>query len=136
MKSLRLCCAFVAIPALLTVLSPAAYAEDDGGTTTFSVNNSGRDMVDVSGVYSQRQEGKSDLPAPGSSRVELGRSAPPPSADLGCVGQLSAGGWSGADLCPYRFADDEPAEEIPTIDLLYHALAQTQVKGAGLKVEP
>ncbi|WP_165867120.1 hypothetical protein [Schaalia canis] len=39
-------------------------------------------------------------------------------------------------MCPYRFADDEPAEEIPTVDLLYHALAHTQVSSAGLKVEP
>lgn len=39
-------------------------------------------------------------------------------------------------MCPYRFEDAEAPEQVPTIDLLYHALTQTQVKGARLKVEP
>lgn len=121
---------------VMTGIGAFAATSDPGDSTTFSVENVGDDKARIAGKRRETMPAQQDLPAPGSSQAFLGRSAPPPSADLGCVGQLSAGGWSGSDLCPYRFADDEPAEEIPTIDLLYHALAHTQVSSAGLVVEP
>lgn len=131
--------ALVAVLVLLEVMTGVgalAATSDPGDSTTFSVENVGDDKARIAGKRRETMPAQQGLPAPGESRVELGRSAPPPSADMGCRGQLNAGRWSGSDLCPYHFADAQPPEEIPTVDLLYHALAHTQVQGAGLKVEP
>ncbi len=135
MKSLQRAWSAVVVTILLVLPAPGAVAEDNKGETTFSARNSGQNMVGVQGELVVPGTGTS-APSPGSSQAFLGRSAPPPSADLGCVGQLSAAGWSGSDLCPYRFADAQAPEEVPTVDLLYHALAHTQVSSAGLVVEP
>ena len=74
--------------------------------------------------------------SPPEKQASLGHRPPPKNVSVGCIGQIQGGLWSGNDLCPINFPDETPPEEIPPIDLLYHALSQAKVEGAGLRVQP
>lgn len=107
-------------------------------TTSSSGPTGGIVDAELEGVL--HTDGNSRTPAfsltPGETKASLGHRPPPKNVNLGCTGQIQGGLWSGNDLCPIDFPDETPPEEIPPIDLLYHALAQAKVEGAGLRVQP
>lgn len=103
-------------------------ATTDGNTGTVAVGIERGESRD--GAYSAP-----DL-APGEVQAELGRRALPKNVNVGCTGQIHGGIWGGGDICPINFPDESPPEEIPPIDLLYHALSQARIEGAGLQVQP
>lgn len=141
---LNLCVHF--LTPLLFVAAPLLFPLDEGLpsddsdlsilSTAKSTNTGG--VVDVAAERENILNGRSTPPAvaPGEIKASLGHRPPPKNVSVGCTGQIQGGLWSGNDLCPINFPDETPPEEVPPIDLLYHALSQAKVEGAGLRVQP
>ncbi|RRC95115.1 hypothetical protein [Schaalia canis] len=126
--------------------APLLFPLDDnksGDESEISVLGSARSandrgIVDVVLEREKLRDGAYSAPdlAPGEVQAELGRRALPKNVNLGCSGQINGGIWGDSDICPINFPDESPPEEIPPIDLLYHALSQARIEGAGLQVQP
>lgn len=136
----------IVLPFLLAPLPSSPRLHDDNDedkkspavfeTKAWTKENSG--IVDAALEDFLRQGGNAETPPPinpGETTAQLGHRPPPENVNLGCTGQIQGGMWGGGDICPINFPDEEP-EEIPAVDLLYHAIARSRVEGAGLRVQP
>ncbi|WP_175955758.1 hypothetical protein [Schaalia sp. Marseille-Q2122] len=124
---------------LLFPLDNDNSSNESGFSLQGSTRNSGtHGFVDVALRREELRDGAYSAPdlVPGEVQAELGRRALPKNVNVGCSGQIQGGLWGGGDICPINFPDESPPEEIPPIDLLYHALSQARIEGAGLQVQP